>query len=244
MSSRLSDRAASDTTASSARSASSEVSRAAVFARIFATPSRRFSCSARSAALMVSSCIDAGALLTHQQGNDLELGTSRRLQGSALGAGLDLTHGAGQDRDDALLVAVAGLTPASGGRSGGAWLALASSGQELLLSNAPAGWPWRWARCTRCGQTWRGNVEPSSPRWTLHEATRVNRSACIDIDEQRTPTLRPPARPPTIGRVPCRRPQGKGCRSTSGVAGVGVAQILAPARSWSLQHSKMGTADH
>ena len=45
--SRLSDLAASETTASSARSASSPGSRTAVFARIVAIPSRRFSCSAR-----------------------------------------------------------------------------------------------------------------------------------------------------------------------------------------------------
>ena len=53
--SRRSDLAASETTASSARSERSEVSRAAVCARISAIPSRRLSCSARWASLLVPS---------------------------------------------------------------------------------------------------------------------------------------------------------------------------------------------
>ena len=76
--SRLSDRAASETTASSASSARSEVSRAAVFARIVAMPSRRLSCSARWASVAGLVGLDAGALLAHQQGDDLELRAHRR----------------------------------------------------------------------------------------------------------------------------------------------------------------------
>src|SRR6476620_5308413 len=55
--SRLSDLAASETTASSASNASSEVSRAAVLARIVAIPSRRLSCSARCASLLARSAL-------------------------------------------------------------------------------------------------------------------------------------------------------------------------------------------
>ena len=55
--SRLRDLAASETTASSASSWSSEVSRAAVFARIVATPSRRLSCAARWASVLAASAL-------------------------------------------------------------------------------------------------------------------------------------------------------------------------------------------
>ena len=53
--SRLSDRASSETTASSARSARSPESRTALLARIVAMPSRRLSCSARCVSLLFSS---------------------------------------------------------------------------------------------------------------------------------------------------------------------------------------------
>ena len=55
--SRVSDRAASETTVSSARSARSPESRTAVVARIVATPSSRLNCSARRVSLMVWSAL-------------------------------------------------------------------------------------------------------------------------------------------------------------------------------------------
>ena len=76
--------------------------------------------------------LDLGALVAHQQGDDLELRAHRGRHGSALDGGLDLAHGAGEHRDDALVVEVAGTT-LSRRRTANARLALASSSQELLL---------------------------------------------------------------------------------------------------------------
>ncbi len=72
--SRLSSQAASETWASSARSASSEVSRAAVLARIVPMPSSRLSCSARCGSVRVVSVFTRAALLAGELGHHLELG--------------------------------------------------------------------------------------------------------------------------------------------------------------------------
>ena len=52
------------------------------------------------------------------------------------GRGLDLAHGAGEHRDDAVVVEVAGAPLAARGGTASAGLALASSSQELLLWGA------------------------------------------------------------------------------------------------------------
>ena len=134
---RVSDLAASETTASSARRASSEVSRAAVFARIRASPSRRLSCSVRWASVLVLVGPDPGPLLAHQQGGDLELRAHRGHHPAALGRRLDLAHGAGEHRDDAVVVAVADPPLLSGRGAANARLALPSSSHRLLLRNLP-----------------------------------------------------------------------------------------------------------
>src|SRR6185437_16642548 len=87
--------------------------------------------------------LDAGTLLAHQQGDDLERGATRRPEGAALRTRLDLAHGAREHREDALVVEVAGTPLVAWCGAGGAGLALASSSQELLLW-VPAGeWAWR-----------------------------------------------------------------------------------------------------
>ena len=48
--------------------------------------------------------LHAGALLAHQEGDDLELDAVGRPELAALGLGLDLAHLAGEDRDDGRLV--------------------------------------------------------------------------------------------------------------------------------------------
>ena len=131
--SRLSAWAASETTASSASSASSEVSRAAVFARIVAMPSRRLSCSVALGLGDLGVGLDPGALLAHQQGDDLELRRGGRLHRCRARRWLDLAHGAGEHRDDAVVVARAGTWLVPGRGTASARLALASSSHRLLL---------------------------------------------------------------------------------------------------------------
>lgn len=48
--------------------------------------------------------LDAGTLLAHEQGDRLELRAVRRLEGAALCCGFDLTNGAGEDGDEAVVV--------------------------------------------------------------------------------------------------------------------------------------------
>ena len=76
------------------------VSRAAVFARICAIPSSRFSSSARAPSVDLGVGLHPGAFLAHQQGDDLELRAVRRAELALLGLLLDLAHLAGEDRDD------------------------------------------------------------------------------------------------------------------------------------------------
>ena len=83
--------------------------------------------------------LDAGALLAHQQGDDLELRAHRRHHRPALDCCLDLAYGAREHRDDALVVEVADPTPVSGRRTASALLARASSSHRLLLRSTPAG---------------------------------------------------------------------------------------------------------
>ena len=78
----------------------SEVSRAAVFARMVATPSRRLSSSERAAVGQGRVGLHAGALFAHQEGDHLELDAVGGAELAALGLGLDLAHLAGEDRDD------------------------------------------------------------------------------------------------------------------------------------------------
>ena len=85
----------------------SDVSRAAVFARIVATPSRRLSSSARAASASRRVGLDAGALLAHEEGDHLELHPVGGAELAALGLRLDLAHLAGEDRDDGRLVVAA-----------------------------------------------------------------------------------------------------------------------------------------
>jgi hypothetical protein len=49
--------------------------------------------------------LDPGALLAHQLGDDLELGADRRHDRAALDGALDVADGAGEHRDDAVVLA-------------------------------------------------------------------------------------------------------------------------------------------
>ena len=91
----------------------SDVSRAAVLARIVATPSRRFSSSERAASVSVGVGLHPGALLAHEEGDHLELDAVGRPELAALGLGLDLAHLAGEDRDDGRLVVATRRTRSS-----------------------------------------------------------------------------------------------------------------------------------
>src|SRR5207248_10115707 len=86
---------------------------------------------------------DAGALVPQQQGNGLELRAHSRRHAAAPGSRLNLTDGSGEHRDDVAAGADASLLPRSGTASAG--LALAWSSQRLLLWNAGARWPRRYA---------------------------------------------------------------------------------------------------
>ena len=82
-------------------------------------PSSRLSCSARCASVLVGVRLDAGALLAHQQGDDLELRAHRRhAPAPRWTRGLDLAHGAGEHRDDAVVVEVAHRGAGSAARCG------------------------------------------------------------------------------------------------------------------------------
>ena len=116
--SRVSDLAASETTASSARSARSEVSRAAVCARIMAIPSRRLSCSARCLSLLVSSARTRARSSRTRRATTWNFVRTEGSHATALGGRLDLPHGAGEHRDDALVVAIAGPSLGSRGAYG------------------------------------------------------------------------------------------------------------------------------
>ena len=112
------------------------MSRAAVFARIVATPSRRLSCSARWASLLVRSALTRARSSRTSSATTWNLVRPDGPHRAALGTRLDLAHGAGEHRDDALVVEVAGTPLVARGGAGGAGLALASSSQELLLWGA------------------------------------------------------------------------------------------------------------
>ncbi len=78
--------------------------------------------------------LDAGPLLTHEQGHDLELGAATAADRPALGLALDLAHGLGEHGQQPLVVRVLGgatTVAGAGARRGGC--ALASCGQGLLL---------------------------------------------------------------------------------------------------------------
>ena len=122
--SRLSDLAASETTASSASSSSSEVSRAAVFARIVAMPSRRLSCSARWASVISLSALTRARSSRTSRATTWNFVRTDGTHGAALDARLDLAHGAGEHRDDALVVALADAPLVPRGRTASARLAL------------------------------------------------------------------------------------------------------------------------
>jgi hypothetical protein len=72
--------------------------------------------------------LDAGSLLAHQQGDDLELGARRGLHLPSLSRRLDLAHGAGQHGDQPVVVDLASTVRACGG-TGAARLTLAWSSQ-------------------------------------------------------------------------------------------------------------------
>ena len=76
--------------------------------------------------------LDPGAFLAHQEGDDLELGADRGHHGAALHGSLDLAHGAGEHRDDALVVEGTGTSLVALAAATCACL-LALSGQGLLL---------------------------------------------------------------------------------------------------------------
>jgi hypothetical protein len=82
-----------------------------------------------------------GTLLAHEKGEHLELRVHRGRHASAVHGRLDLAHGAGEDRDQALVVtsartALAALRIATLGITTRAWLTLGSSSHELLLERS------------------------------------------------------------------------------------------------------------
>ena len=105
-------RATGDAAWSTSSSWMSEVSRAAVLARIVATPSSRFSSSARAASVSVGVGLHPRALLADEERDHLELDAVGGAELAALGLGLDLAHLAREDRDDGcFVVATSGRGP-------------------------------------------------------------------------------------------------------------------------------------
>ena len=143
--------------------------------------------------------LDAGPLLAHQQGDDLERRAPCGPDAAAFGRGLDLAHGAGEHRDDALLIEGAGAPLGTGRGPGGTGLALASSSQELLLSNAPARWPWRCATLHRSQADQAVEPRAIETRCAFHESDEleslVNRPSCTSTTTSTYLTPRPPCRP-------------------------------------------------
>ena len=99
----------------------SDVSRAAVFARIVAIPSSRFSCSARAASRELRVGLRPGALFAHEEGDHLELRAVRRPELLAVGGlRLDLAHLAREDGDESVVVRVPGAALLCRARRGAA----------------------------------------------------------------------------------------------------------------------------
>ena len=166
--------------------------------------------------------LDPGALLAHQQGDDLELGPSRRLDPAALGVGLDLAHGAGQHGDDPLVVE--GTTAPLGARGGpgGAGLALASLSQEVLLKDARDVRAVRAERNDRCRAQSRGRGGCGTPSRAARADRSLRGPTVLGQVDVPTPTARPPratddlrSSPPGAELSRCQRCGTAGSRYTS-----------------------------
>ena len=116
--SRRSSLAESETVASSASRESSEVSLAAVLARIVATPSSRLSWSARLASVSSVSALMRARSSRTSRATTWNLVRADGETGPRWDAGLDLADGAGEHRDDALVVAVPAGVALAAVRSG------------------------------------------------------------------------------------------------------------------------------
>ena len=104
-------------------------------------PSSRLSCSARCGLGQLGVGLDAGALLADEQRDDLELRAAGGLTGPRSTRGLDLAHGAGEHRDDPVVVEVAHAAVVARRGAGVPGLALATSSQRPSSGAAPAGCP-------------------------------------------------------------------------------------------------------
>ena len=118
------------------------VSRAAVLARIVATPSRRLSSSARAASASVGVGLHAGALLAHEERDDLELRAVGGAELAPLRLGLDLAHLAREDRDDGCVVVArtrALALPRLGQWSSSSWAVSGSPPDRRWRCSGPLG---------------------------------------------------------------------------------------------------------
>ena len=123
----------SESSESSAISASSEVSRAAVFARIVATPSRRLSCVALNASVVVASAFTRARSSRTSRATTWNFVRTEGRVGPAGDLGLHLAHGPGEHGDDALVVALSATSLGTWGATAGSRLALASSSHSTSL---------------------------------------------------------------------------------------------------------------
>ena len=154
-----------------------------------------------------------GPLLADQQGDDLELRAHRALRRAALDGRLDLAHGAGEDRDDALVVELTDASPVAGRRTTPTRLAWASSCQEPLLQTARHG----AGAGRKHPHPVRGRDNETSDgvtRWPLCDTTGSTDLRQIDAPDPVSPTASWNLRPPWDGLSPVAEPLS--CWTNSG----------------------------
>ena len=227
MSSRLRALAESDTTASSASSVNREVSRAAVFARMVAMPSRRLSCSARWASVLATS-----ALILARSSR-----TSRATTWNFV-----RTEDIAEPRSTAVstsrtLRASTGMMPS---------LSMSRT-RRWLRAGARRAVDWRWPRRatdSSSGVTGATAATAGAPhtvprrgRWDVERSGPGSPSATwlvpTDLREIDERTDSPHAvEPTTITSMAGHSPPSRTRHSTSGWPAVGAETILAPTRAY------------
>src|SRR5690606_28133945 len=154
--------------------------------------------------------LDAGALLTHEERDDLELDAVRRAQLAALGFRLHLAHLAGEDGDDGCLVVSARRAAASGSGSAGGCRGRHAPPERRgrLFAGGPGAEAGARRRHEKIG---RASAVVMLRTWALLRASADPRSA------RRGPHTSVPTRHSSGIRAPCQRggPVVEACHAVS-----------------------------